>query len=130
MVDLTQSLTPDLPRFPGDPEVEIEPIHEFAPWQISALRMGTHSGTHMDAPRHRFPDGGGIGDFGPERLIGHGLVIDAQGFGDNEALPESLVDVPRPHLRPGMFAVIHTGWDRYWREERYFRHPYLSPGLA
>jgi type IV secretion system protein VirB8 len=31
---------------------------------------------------------------------------------------------------PGEFALIQTGWDRYWGEERYFRHPYLSRELA
>ncbi|MBA2598653.1 MAG: cyclase family protein [Chloroflexota bacterium] len=128
--DLTQPLTPGIPRFPGDPEVRIEPVHDFAPWQISTLAMGTHSGTHMDAPRHRFPDGAGIGDFGPDRLIGQGLIIDALEFAANEAMTESILDAARDRLWPGWFALIRTSWDQYWGDERYFRHPYLSGQLA
>jgi arylformamidase len=130
MYDLTQPLTPDIPRFPGDPEVRIEPIRDFAPWQISALAMGTHSGTHMDAPLHRIPGGAGIGAYGPERLVGSGLVIDATGYGENTTLPASVLDSIRDLTWPGWFAVFRTGWDRFWGDERYFRHPFLSPELA
>lgn len=130
MIDLSQTLTPNMPRFPGDPEVRIEPLPGFAPWQVSAISMGTHSGTHLDAPRHRIPEGAGIGAFGPERLIGSGVVIEAAGFPENAAIPAAVLDPVRAHLAPGVFAIVHTGWDRHWGHERYFRHPYLSPELA
>jgi kynurenine formamidase len=130
MYDLTQPLTPDVPRFPGDPAVRIEPIHDFAPWRISTLAMGSHSGTHMDAPLHRIPGGAGIGAYGPDRLIGEGLVIDAADRAENEPISESVLDQIRQHVWPGWFAIVRTGWDRHWGEERYFRHPFLSPALA
>ncbi len=130
MHDLTQPLTSEIPRFPGDPEVRIEPVRELAPWQISTLAMGTHSGTHMDAPRHRFPGGEGIGAFGPDRFVGHGLMIDASGFGENQAIPASILGSLDDKLWPGWFAVVRTGWDAYWEDTRYFCHPYLSDELA
>ncbi|MBW3632119.1 MAG: cyclase family protein [Chloroflexi bacterium] len=130
MFDLTQPLNSGVPRFPGDPEVHIETIHEFAPWQISSLRMGTHSGTHMDAPRHRIPEGAGIGAYGPDRLVGHGLVLNARGLDDNAAIPVTVLKSVTGATWPGWFAVVCTGWDHYWGEERYFRHPYLSAELA
>lgn len=130
MFDLTHPLATDIPRFPGDPEVRIASLDGFAPWQVSSLSMGTHSGTHMDAPRHRFADGNGIGSYGPERLVGRGLIIDARGSKDNEAIPASVLDGVRDRVWPGWFALFWTGWDRHWRDERYFRHPYLSEDLA
>lgn len=128
--DLTQTLTPDIPRFPGDPEVRLEILDGLAPWQVSSLALGTHSGTHMDAPRHRISGGKGIGAFGPDRLVGHGLVIDATGCRDNQPIPASVLDARRGQTWPGWFALLRTGWDRHWHDERYFRHPYLSPELA
>lgn len=130
MYDLTQPLNEGIPRFPGDPAVRIEAIHDFAPWQISVLAMGTHSGTHMDAPRHRIPGAAGIGAYGPDRLVGRGLVIDVSGMVENEAIPASVLDGLLEETWPGWFAVVRTGWDQYWGDERYFRHPYLSPELA
>ena len=92
--------------------------------------MGTHSGTHMDAPRHCIPDGPGIGHFGPRRLVGDGLVIDVRGHDENTAIPAAILDEVRDLTWPGWFALLRTGWDRYWGEDQYFRHPYLSPALA
>ena len=128
--DLTQPLTADIPRFPGDPEVRIEPLAGFEPWQISALALGTHSGTHMDAPRHRIASGAGIGEYGPDRLIGTGIVIDAFGLDDNQPIAAAAIDPVREAIAPGWFVVFRTDWDHYWRQDRYFRHPYLSPELA
>ena len=130
MFDLTQVLAPDIPRFPGDPEVRIAPLPGYAPWQVSALACGTHAGTHMDAPRHRLADAPGIGAYGPERLVGEGLLVDAGSRGENEAIPASVLDAVADAVWPGWFALIRTGWSQYWREGRYFRHPYLSPELA
>lgn len=130
MHDLTQQLTASIPRFPGDPEVRIEALAGFAPWQVSLLTIGTHSGTHMDAPRHRIAGGSGIGDYPPERLVGRGLVVDARGLDENEAIPAKVLDQIRDHVWPGWFALIQTGWDRHWGEERYFQHPFLSSELA
>ena len=130
MFDLTHPLTQDIPRFPCDPAVFIEPIHDAAPWQTSALSMGTHSGTHMDAPLHRIPGGAGIGAYGPDRLVGAGLIVDATGYGENEPIPASILDGIGEKVWPGWFSVFRTGWDRFWGEERYFRHPFLSRHLA
>jgi arylformamidase len=128
--DLTQPLMPEIPRFPGDPEVRIAPLPGFEPWQVSALSLGTHSGTHMDAPRHRFPGGAGIGHYGPDRLIGRGFVVEARGVGSNEPIGVAILDGLRGRASPGWFAIVRTGWDTYWGNPRYFEHPYLSPALA
>ena len=130
MFDLTQPLTPEIPRFPGDPEVRIAPLPGFEPWQVSALSLGTHTGTHMDAPRHRFPGGAGIGQYGPDRLIGRGFVIEARGLGINEPIAAQVLDSLRNKVSPGWFAIVRTGWDASWGDPRYFGHPYLSAELA
>ena len=33
-------------------------------------------------------------------------------------------------LPTGGAVLIHTGWDQYWKTERYLRHPYLSREAA
>lgn len=130
MFDLTQPLTEDISCYPDDPKVRIVPIPEFAPWHVTSIACGSHSGTHMDAPKHRLADGIGIGAFGPERLLGHGYVLDATDLGENEPIPVSVLAGLPDNLAPGWFAFIRTGWDRFWKQEAYFRHPYLSSELA
>jgi kynurenine formamidase len=130
MWDLTQPLDEHTPCFPGDPAFRREPIPGQEPWRISQISMSSHNGTHMDAPLHRIPGGASIDQVPLTRLTGTGMVLDATGLPENAPLPASVLDALTVPTWPGWFALVHTGWDRYWWDERYFRHPYLSPELA
>jgi arylformamidase len=57
-------------------------------------------------------------------------VLDARGLDDNAAIPTTVLSSVTGATWPGWFAVIRTGWDHHWGDERYFRHPYLSSELA
>ena len=55
--DITVPISPALPVYPGDPAIEITPIAQLAAGDIanvSRLVLSSHSGTHIDAPRHFF----------------------------------------------------------------------------
>ena len=128
--DLTHELGSAGPVFPGDPEVRIEPWPSSPPWRVCALRLGSHSGTHVDAPRHVFADGRGLDSYPPSRFIRPGLVLDVGGRGENERLGLDVLAPHREAIRPGWFALLRTGWDRFWGQERYRRHPYVGVDLA
>ena len=53
-VDLTVTLRDGMEVYPGDPEVKIAPVGEMPkdPCRLAALSLGSHAGTHMDAPAH------------------------------------------------------------------------------
>jgi arylformamidase len=128
--DLTHPIHTGMPTYPGDPPVRIDRWPEAAPWQVSAVCLGSHSGTHVDAPRHVDPAGPTLDQFAPDRFVGRGLLLDATGAGENESLTPALLTTRRHEIRPGSFVVIRTGWDQYWENDRYFRHPYLGRELA
>ncbi len=53
--DITVTITPSLPVWPGDPVVRLErvaKIEEGANANVSQMAMSTHTGTHVDAPYH------------------------------------------------------------------------------
>lgn len=125
--DLTRPISSGMPVYPGDPPVKITPMLS-PPWQVSALALGSHSGTHLDAPRHRFAHGPGIDDFPPERFIGQGIVIDVRGYPANAPIEPTVLDGYQ--IWPGMMVFFRTGWDDFWGSDHYFRHPYLSAALA
>ncbi len=58
--DITVPLSPALPVYPGDPEVTIMPLAQLQ-WgdaaNVSRLVLSSHTGTHLDAPRHFFAEG-------------------------------------------------------------------------
>lgn len=73
--DLTLPISGRLPSWPGDPNFKLEAVsstNSGEEFSVSALHMGTHTGTHVDAPSHVRPDG-----FGVDRLPLDALVGDA-----------------------------------------------------
>ena len=79
LVDVSVVLAPGLATYPGNPEFEITPVKRIASGDSSnnsRLVMGTHTGTHVDAPRHFFDDRPGVESLPLELLIGRARVID------------------------------------------------------
>src|SRR5512139_147967 len=53
--DITLNITPDLPVWQGDPEIQmtrISKMEEGANANVTHMSMGVHVGTHVDAPYH------------------------------------------------------------------------------
>jgi kynurenine formamidase len=81
IVDLTETLRPEMPVFPGDPAVTLTHVatHGVDGYEVTRMCLGSHSGTHLDAPRHFFPDGPALSDFPAERFVTYGVVLDVRG---------------------------------------------------
>src|SRR5919112_2748159 len=79
LVDVSVPLQPGLATYPGNPEFELQPIKRVAAGassNVSRIVMGTHTGTHVDAPRHFFDEGNGVDALSLDLLIGRARVID------------------------------------------------------
>ena len=71
--DLTLPVSSGLPVWPGDPPFQIESLSSTAAgdeFNVSAIHMGTHTGTHVDAPRHMGLDRSGVDELSMDILIG------------------------------------------------------------
>lgn len=130
LYDLTHPIHPSMTTYPGDPPVRVELWFDAAPWQVRAVCLGSHTGTHIDAPRHVDSSGRTLSDVPPDRFVGRGVVVDAHGAGENTPLAADMLATQRSDIRPGDMVLIRTGWDRHWRAEHYLRHPFLSADLA
>ena len=77
--DVTVPLSARVPTFPGDPPFQMEPTHRMtdgAPYNVSRLVLGTHSGTHVDAPFHFDPEGTTVDRLPLEILVGKARVVE------------------------------------------------------
>lgn len=76
--DVSASLRADLPTWPGEPGMSRELISQQPddPATVSRLSFGAHLGSHVDAPVHFLPDGGGIETFSPDVFVGECFVPD------------------------------------------------------
>lgn len=68
--------------YAGNPEIRIAPQQAIAAGagaNVSSVAFGSHTGTHVDAPRHFSDTAPGIDEVSLERLIGPAIVLQ---FGD------------------------------------------------
>jgi kynurenine formamidase len=100
-------------------------------YNTTNLRLLSHAGTHMDAPRHFLDDGGSIDAMSLDRCVGPALVVDL-----SHKEPHSLITVDDlvsvvARVRPGVRLLLRTGWDGHVHLPDFRTHfPRISPELA
>jgi kynurenine formamidase len=137
IVDLSHVLEDGTVTYPGLPAPVIsdhlsrEASHQrYAPgyeFQIGRIDMVANTGTYLDTPFHRYPDGHDLAGLDPARVVGvPGTVVDA---GGDQEIPAALLDGLD---LAGHAVLFRTGWDRHWGTERYGEpdHPYLGVAAA
>jgi arylformamidase len=76
--DITLTISPDLPTWPGEPSVVLErvnKIEEGANANVSRIDMSVHTGTHVDAPYHFLQEGIGVDKLLLKTLSGRAYVL-------------------------------------------------------
>jgi arylformamidase len=80
--DITMPLSAELPYYPGDFPVAIAPWTSLAEGDsanVSRLTICSHSGTHIDPPRHFSDQGYPVDEIPLDLLLGKALVVEIQG---------------------------------------------------
>ena len=78
MIDISVGISPDMLIYSGDPKPQIETISsiEIDGAKVSGISLGSHTGTHIDAPSHVFEDGVTVDQIQLDGLVGKALVLD------------------------------------------------------
>jgi kynurenine formamidase len=136
LVDLSHPIEHDMITYPGLPGPQIgdhlsreASRAHYAPgteFQIGRIEMVSNTGTYLDTPAHRYPDGHDLSGLPLERVAN---------------VPGVCVRVDAPSVGPDLLAgldvrgcavLFATGWDRHWRTDRYGdpSHPYVEVDTA
>ena len=77
IIDLSMPLYTNMAVYPGDPEVEIELVHSYESdnWNLSEIKMGTHTGTHVDAFSHMHKGKESLDDIPLNRFFGKAKIV-------------------------------------------------------
>lgn len=68
--------------YPGDPKPQCQTVCSIAAGDVcnlTAFSACAHNGTHVDAPRHFYDGGKGIGDIALEKFVGEAFVVSHSG---------------------------------------------------
>lgn len=80
--DISAPLSSNLITFPGDPKIEITQftdIDKGDSYNISTIKLCSHTGTHIDCPKHFFSNGQTIDNIPLTRCLGKAKVFDLTG---------------------------------------------------
>jgi kynurenine formamidase len=131
--DLSHVIEEGMVTVPGLPAPQIWPrsvssqLPRYAPgvtFAIGEVMMCGNTGTYLDSPAHRFPDGVDLAALPLDRLADlEAIVVDVAGA--------SVQAIGAGHFVPyevGDKAVlIRTGWDAHWGTDEYHSgHPFLT----
>ena len=86
--DVTVLLRPGMPTWPGDPGIEIGNWNSIANGDsenVSVLKFGAHTGTHIDAPVHCAKGKWSTDEIPLQQLLGEAIVIDVSANVNNNA---------------------------------------------
>lgn len=157
-IELSHTIEHDLTTYPGLPPARISAHMDRASsrahyaagteFHIGRIEMVANTGTYVDAPFHRYPDGKDMAALPLARLADlDGVVIRVADRPDGHAAghaagraagradgrPTRAIDAACFHGLPvaGKAVLVHTGWSRHWRTEQYgHEHPFLTEDAA
>lgn len=129
LIDLTRTITPQMPVFPGDEQPALEQKTEQG-WQRTLLHLPSHCGTHVEGARHGDGSAKGLELAPLSRFFGLALMLDVSSCAGQEISKEALA-AHEEELKCCEFLVLKSGWDRKWGKDEYFRdYPVLSREAA
>jgi arylformamidase len=124
--DVTVPLTPGMTTWPNEPGPEITPLRRIAKGDsanVSTIRLGDHTGTHVDPPIHFIEGRGTMDDIPLDALIGPCLVLEYTGDGNIDGEWLAAQRVP-----PGTERILFkTPNSELWRD---VAHPFTRDFTA
>ena len=126
--DVTVPITNTMPVWPGDPAVQLLPKSHLSrdkshTVRLTSIEMGSHTGTHLDAPYHFVEGGRQLHEIPLEQLIGKATVFEVPGVrsigrGDLERLKWDGVEK----------VLFKTDNSKHWQDNKFYEDfVYLEP---
>ncbi|TRM68950.1 putative cyclase [Schizophyllum amplum] len=135
IIDLSHPLNSSIQIYPGDPAFECRQVCTVASdgFNMCSLSLGSHTGTHIDAPAHFIAGGATISDLSLDHLVGPALVLRLPDLRPREAI--TWHEHIAPHAEQlanhaSGIVLLHTGWARHWGTPAYFDNPFLTEEAA
>jgi arylformamidase len=138
IVDLSHVIEHGMTTYPGLPgphicdfwerESTADKYDDGATFQIGRIDMVANTGTYLDSPFHRYADGADLSELPLPSLADLPGIVIRQPWENNIEIGAAAFE---GRDVAGKAVLVHSGWDRHWRTDRYGTdHPYLTAEAA
>jgi kynurenine formamidase len=132
VIDLTHPISNSFPvYFPWHPKTELEKTANYKDHrcEVTRVSIGTHSGTHIDAPSHVYEGMPTMDQYNPNLWYVDAQVIDLTPREPRKSITKE--EIQARLNRKGIGVIIKTGWDvQFGREDYYKTYPPISNDAA
>jgi arylformamidase len=125
IIDVSLPLHTHMVVYPNNPVFEVEPIESTTSF-ISRLALGTHTGTHVDAPAHAEKGAAGVDELPLEAFVGPCRVLDMTQV--EEGI--SVADLEAAEIGEGERILVKTRNSSRGYDEFYENFIYLDGDAA
>lgn len=127
IIDLTYNIEAGMPTFSAHwhPVVKINQLGRvgFEGRNTREICIGSHTGTHVDAPLHFVAGGKSIDEISLHKLIGEVSIVDFTYLKENEYITVEMLQ--KNIITPRM--IFKFGWGKYWGDKKYYKdYPFFS----
>jgi len=133
-VDLSHEIVDGMTTHPGIPGPVISTFlsHEASAaryalgttFEIARIDLVANTGTYVDTPAHRFPNGWGLSQLALERVADlEGILVDCRARPGKAIGPDAFAGLSLA----GRAVLVATGWDAHWGTPAYLAdNPHLT----
>ena len=132
-IDLSQELADGMPVYPGDPEPSFEPAATLDKDGVNLTRLilGSHTGTHVDAPMHFVRGGVTVDQIPASSFIGEAYVADFSSKPMGSGIGARDLEAIGRKIQAGDILLCYTGSSERWGDPATnINFTYLAPDGA
>ena len=131
IIDLTYLINNEMITYPTPwhPKVSVERLGkiENVGRNTRKITLGTHTGTHIDAPLHFIENGTSIEKIPLGKIVGEVSIVDFSNFRKNQPIEKETLQ----KIKIAKRMIFRFGWGKYWNTEEFYKdHPFFTEEAA
>jgi arylformamidase len=119
-LDLTDTVENGMTVYVGDPIPKISSFKWLAEdgVNVSLVRLGSHTGTHVDAPIHFIRGAKAVDELPVESFVGEAVILDFSHKQVGSAITASDLERYSGKIQKGIIVLLYTGLSKRWKDPR------------
>jgi arylformamidase len=132
-VDLTHTIENGMPIYVGDAVPKVSRFKTLARdgVNLSVITLGSHTGTHVDAPVHFVKGAKPVDKLQADAFVGEAAVVDVSNVKPGGEISAAHLEPHSSEVHRSDIVLLYTGFGRRWADPRARRsYTYLGKGGA